>query len=920
LRKIQQFYLFKLSSARLKDKNYKIEGLIIDEARMDGELISISNSEMVRTVLRVTHREFSQYKLDGLLDEKKKISNRRNTRDNRERITQPNNEIDDMLFIPDIISVSFDDRRHFKNILDRNGFHVNGKRYIPFMASAGMVRRDISLFIDSDIYDEVDVLFNNDRNRDVEIVPAKFLAYYSLYSSSTIPVSFPRIAVVPDMTITATKKVDFSTYQGVGLDPLIEEREMEMEFNAFDGQGLCSPQFAKQMGMDLEMDYVPSVIGVRAPFLKGMLCVFDFNEFADRLVGDYTFTDIYGDSVDVRDVDCLISESQFKLWSSYSSTKQYVDACKRNGLGFGITKVNPKVEKNHAKTSYQFLQVLNLSDEQIERLCQPTLDWLNEVSSGDIYSVLLYLLGETKFSDHWFERLDYITQALLLEHGLLNDSYFIRYLNKTISRKKNDAKIGRLILNGNYQVAVADPYAFCAHVFGLGVTPLLQAGEHYSEYWNKKQVSQVACIRSPIVHSSELNILNFRTDEMVKFWYQHIQSGIVFPANGVGMDAAINGGMDFDLDLVCTLDSPEIIDGRIDNLPVMYENKKAEKIKLKEDYKHLIHESQERQIKTNKIGFLTNVSSSLYALLDDFEEGSREHTVIENRLKYGRVSQGLAIDSTKGILTDPFPEHFVKWKRITDDMGDDEAQLQKFYNRILADKRPYFMIWLYPHYRKKYMQEIASYDTVSRTRWKLPFAELLEKCDRTPEQESLVRKYRKRTFFIDNNSVMNRISRHMDESMRKIKHRQLERSADFDYHILVSESFVVPSPFVVEKARLLFKEWKSLNKSLRDRTAQDDENAFQSFDDINRYINKRAYATISSNASELADIFIYLCYHVLGIQSRSFAWRCFGKEMVDNIKSKRNEKFVRVPFPSEGGNRKYLWTDYKVFQWGIGDY
>jgi hypothetical protein len=916
LKKIQQFYILKIESGRLKEAKFKIKNLTLDQARLNGEVVSLSNSQMIRTIQKLTNKAFSQFDLDKLLDEKRVLTKKKNSNENRDSLKELNKMIDEILYIPQIISIFFEDKRHFYNILDRDGFYVNGIRYVPFLASAGMIRRDTYLFIDSSLKEEIAEIFNNGRNQDVEINPSKFSAYYSLFSSSTIPVSFPKIAVVPDMIIKQVRVVDFSTYMGVGIDPKIEEVEREIEVNAFDGEGLCSPKLAKKWAKELDMDYIPAVIGVRAPYLKGMVAVFDFHEFAEKVAKKKTFTDIYGETVSIDSVDCIISESMFKLWSAYGKTSDYVNKCVENDLGWGITKVNAKKEKNHAKTSYQFLQVLSLNDEQIERLCKPTLDWLAFVSGKDINHSLLYSLGETSFCDGWFDRLDPVYQTLILENSFANDSYFISHIDKSIAKKKNDAKIGRLIFNGNYQVMVSDPYAMAAHVLGMGLVPLLQEHQHYSKYWNDRNKTQVASIRSPIVHSSEVNVLNLQNNDDVNYWYQYIYSGIIF--NCVGMDSAIQGGSDFDLDLVCTLDSPEIIEGRVPGLPILYDNKKASKIKINKDSERAVIESQANQIKTNKIGFLTNVSSAFYSLLYNFKAGSPEHTAILNRQKFGRVGQGLEIDKLKGIICDPFPDHFVKWQKIKDDMTDDEKKYHEFNNSIVANHRPYFMRWLYSHFNRKYLRELEYYENVSQTRWELSFEELRSLENKTEEQLALVDRYNRKSFFIDSDSVMNRITKYIEKRLVEIRSERLEESSHFDYSVLLSKDFDEPIRRDIEKMRLLFKEYKSWKRSLRENYTEFGNN-FASAEQLISYINKKAYSTISSDSSELANIAVHCSYKLFGKNSKSFCFSVFGKEIVQNIRSKKTEKFVRVPMPSPTGNIEYLWERYGMFLLNVED-
>ena len=39
-------------------------------------------------------------------------------------------------------------------------------------------------------------------------------------------------------------------------------------------------------------------------------------------------------------------------------------------------------------------------------------------------------------------------------------------------------------------------------------------------------------------------------------------------------------------------------------------------------------------------------------------------------------------------------------------------------------------------------------------------------------------------------------------------------------------------------------------------------------------------------------------------------WTVFGKELIDNIKSKRKERTVRVPMKNDKGSMKYLWESF----------
>jgi len=226
------------------------------------------------------------------------------------------------------------------------------------MASAGQIRRSSVLFMrTSRLKQDITIKFNDGRDLNKQIVPAKFSAYYSLYSSSTLPVSFPRLAVVPDLTIKAVKKVDFSTYIDENTDPKIEEREMELDFNAFDGSGLVSPEFAQQIADELDVDYLPSTFIVRAPFLKGMVVTFDFHEFAKSVAKSSEIVDIYGNKINIKSIDMIVTESMLKLWDSvsqvrkpiFSTALKTISVLEYRSLLLSMTKITAKVHTSFCK-------------------------------------------------------------------------------------------------------------------------------------------------------------------------------------------------------------------------------------------------------------------------------------------------------------------------------------------------------------------------------------------------------------------------------------------------------------------------------------------------------------------------------------------------------------------------------------------
>jgi len=277
LRKLQQFYTLKFSSDRLKKSKYNID-ISLDNARINNEVITINGSELLRTLFRFKNIDFNQIELDNLLITQKKLKKYQNTEENRKKLENINEKIEKMLFVEDLVNIEFKNKSHYLEILKRHGFYINGTRFVPFMASAGMIRKNTAMFINNNLKHPLMDILENGRDEKVPMVAAKFGTYFSLYSSSTLPVSFPSFAVVPDKQIDTIRKVDFVTYKGIDEDDDVTEIDYDLKLNAWDGQGLITPRLAKHWSDELGLDYTFSCAIIRAPFLKGLVTVFDIEQ------------------------------------------------------------------------------------------------------------------------------------------------------------------------------------------------------------------------------------------------------------------------------------------------------------------------------------------------------------------------------------------------------------------------------------------------------------------------------------------------------------------------------------------------------------------------------------------------------------------------------------------------------------------
>jgi len=884
--------------------------MTIGQARENGEIVSIGENQVIRTLLSLKGVGEHKEKLISLFTEKKKIKNRNASFENYMKLVSIDEEIDKILFVPEIVSVVMDKNSHYKSII-KNGFFINDRKFVRLLCGAGQSRRNTVFFIDSNYESQVKQILNNGRNPSVEISPAKFNAYFALAASATQTVSQPYFCVIPDCEIEREEEVEYIE-EIDGGDDEVSIRKMKLPFNLFDGQGIISPRLAKEWAEELELDYTPAIFVIRNAFMKGMVCVIDFHAFSEE-IGKHIIKDTWGNDVNIRDMDLIITTSQLKLWDSYDSCNDYISKCKENGWSFGISKYSPKEDACHVFSNYQFLQVLSLNDSQIESLCKKTVNYFEKTLGGDINYTLMYLLGKNvnkSFDSDIFDKTaDNITKALMLNNSLINDPYVYTHILRSLNKRIKESYIGNLLLDGNYQVMISDPYAFMEHLFGLPVKGLLNRGCHYSNFWNKRGKTAVVACRAPLTWSSEVNKLSLVKNENTEYWYQYLNSGIVY--NVHGNDCMIHADSDFDSDLVMTTDQQEFIDGAQGGLPITYSKNKIPKEIIDESK---LWEFDSKAFNT-RIGFITNCSTTLYSMLVSPDYTITEKEEIVKRLKICRKEQGNQIDKAKGLFIKPFPISWTRRAKRETNESIEQKEKNDFNDRLIISKRPYFMRWLYSNYNKDYKKYKNAKNTYCIGVFGCELEDVLSKPKEDLDEKELwfYNIYLKNNPLLDTDCLMNKICHYMEKSVKIIKENHRQEDDEKLINLIKNDKMQVDNLHEkLNKMLLLYEKYKKHKQSL---AIADDgsEEHYRTVEQYNKAIRQEAYS-ISSNVAELANIAIAICY--VRNRDRGFVWNLFGEGVVENVIKGKQEK-IMIPFLDNSGDIEYLGNKYSLFEINI---
>lgn len=792
-------------------------------------------------------------------------------------------ELDKIQFQPDYMCLIIDKTKDYYKAC--KGFSINGVRYKRLLGTNGGIKNSTIVFVSERLHGELSRRIENGRDQSVPIVTAKLEAYKALTCSASNPVSFPNgVLVVNDAETEFESDVIYLSDENDG-EPVMElKKDFPITLDASDGCGLMLPCLAQRWSEELGLEYTACAMNTRLSFEKGIVVTFDFIDFAERVAGTYIVRDAWGNDVDVREVELILTTSMVKLWDSYRSCEEYLRMSKENGYTFGISKTSPQSLENERRLNYQFIQPFRLNDEDIERLVEPTVSEIRDVLGGDWRKTVLFLCG-CGLNDRNATRMaaDY-AKAIMVDHSMMNDPYVRRSVYNQIRNRINEAKRGVIKVHGNYSIVTGDPYLLCQSIFGLEKTGLLCAGEIYNRYWDDCGSDMLLCFRAPMTCANNIRAVVPSRNDAARYWYRYLDTVTVF--NSWDTATMALNGCDFDGDILMLTDN-EVLLERHEPLPaLMCAQRKAEKrISTEEDFIRSNIDSF-----GNEIGQTTNWITSMFEMQAGFDEDSEEYKTLAYRIRCGQLYQQNAIDKAKGIVCKPMPK---EWRdRWSANVIDDQKK-KELYKRIAVTKKPYFMRYVYPALMKQYNTYISNTNKKSLREFDMTMQELmeLEGTEMIDEQREFLFRYHYYMPVGVNDCVMNRICRRIEaEFDGHLKKNPPEEP--FDYTIL--KSAVEYSPRQLAAVKRLYEEYTrrvSAYAAFAGNERVDKAESALSFSAMREEF-QRECAMICPDERALCNIVLDLCY--TRNASKQFAWDICGEEIIHNLLEK---KYGLMSFP-----------------------
>lgn len=744
----------------------------------------------------------------------------------------------------------------------------NGKKYKRIVVSSSHSRTQKAMFVAENIWDKaMDILLCGIHPDTKYKFMSKWNSYIGLAATDSIPVSTPNIVIVDDKEMLMKAKVDVvrevDKWDKDGninrKFSVLRDKVKRIPTNLFDGAGIVTVKKAEEWSKELNLDYIPASFQFRCiPCLKGKLYTMPVEEFA-KTYNVSKIIDINGKEWDLFEdkIDCILTKSQFKFHDLYKSVEEWRKEFDKEIYGykrkFNISEYDISFSELEDTTvmAYQPLQTLQFNENEVKRLCRPTVKSYSEAcSSVEGFLKFRGICSEDDKEDdiEWSEYPPYY-HAMYYNHSLFNDGFIKKKMKQDLKSSKERAYVGKITVKGNYQTLTPDLFALMQHIFNLPVTGLLKYNHVYSNYWNHHLVGTpwIDIIRSPHIAMEHSPVQIITSGEMER-WFAYQKTGIIIGVFGNTIALKANGA-DFDGDHVLTVNNPVICQAAIKQFSntIYHEKteypydgvKKKEKI-IVSDMKEII-DCDYKGYK-NSIGNVINPISILWSL-----DSSKE------------VHDYIKVMSIIGSITIDYAKH------------GQEANIPKVILKLLKDHlKPYFMKYLRSGRKKRSMEkELKAVD-------------------------ALVDSEISTELFDNTDCTMNWICHYMEGQIGNID-MSINAEEDFHWENLLSAAPDITN-YRYNKVRDKLVEMQEWLYEINNAKYNDTDNSNESnninkrkYDSLYEYA-KAEFLSVVDDKSKLLDILLTIYYSgkmfMKKYKDKSILWGCFGDELVKRAKHK----------------------------------
>ena len=539
-------------------------------------------------------------------------------------------------------------REHFYE----NGFNLDGIHYVRYKRSAGSSREGKCLFIDERLQRAMN------KWSECGLKPQKDLASWESYRAlslssikGTIEIPLDSILFVPDYKSAFVENVVSVELRDGKL--VAEQKQTQITNDIWDGESLLDEGVFEKYYADKHM------LLLRNKFFKS--CA-----FRTRLQKWFKDNNITLESLKARGFVTLAEDiHQIVLVTTPNSLKYLKFAgglteknirkwAAHTDSAFGVVKYDKGTRFFHGKmvqSSYQLINTLSLSEEEVKHLLQPSIDYTS-LLRRDIDFMRYHFTdafarekeGEEEHMDGLAERADVIFTLMHKYPHFDETELYANFRNDVVRCMKERLKRGHILLNGTNATLFGNGTELLKYLAGEEMTSELKPGQIRCERFGNG--TKLLCARSPHITMGNLYCVENALSGGIWDYFDLGENIVCVNAIGENIQQRLNG-CDYDSDTMLITDDKLLVNAAArykDFFKVPVCNIKAEE-KTEQTLSKLDHDTS-----VNKIGEIVNLSQKLNSILwDELHKGAEEGemlSVYEDICKLAVLS-GLEIDKAK---------------------------------------------------------------------------------------------------------------------------------------------------------------------------------------------------------------------------------------------------------------------------------
>lgn len=539
-------------------------------------------------------------------------------------------------------------REHFY----ANGFNLDGIHYVRYKRSAGSSREGKCLFIDERL------LRAMSKWSECGLKPQKDLASWESYKAlslssikGTVEIPLDGILFVPDYKSVFQEDVVSVEIEDGRLSA--KTKQTQITNDIWDGESLLDESVFEKYYADRHM------LLLRGKFFKS--CAFrtklqkwfkDKNITLDDLKrrGFVTLAEDINQIVMVTTPNSLkylkfaggLTEKNIRQWAAHTDGT------------FGVVKYDKSTRFFHGKmvqSSYQLLNTLSLTEQEVKQLLQPSIDYIS-LLRRDIDFMRYHFTdafarekdGEEEHMDGLAERADVIFTLMHKCPHFDETELYANFRNDIVRSLKERLKRGHILLNGTNATLFGNGAELLKYLAGEDIASELKPGQIRCERF--EDGAKLLCARSPHITMGNWYCVENVLGGGIWDYFDLGENIVCVNAIGENIQQRLNG-CDYDSDTMLITDDALLVNAAeryngFFKVPVC--NIKAEG-KTEQTLSALDHDTS-----VNKIGEIVNLSQKLNSILwDELYNGADEREILsvyEDICKLAVLS-GLEIDKAK---------------------------------------------------------------------------------------------------------------------------------------------------------------------------------------------------------------------------------------------------------------------------------